>query len=63
VKRKPTAANPKAKTILRLPDLDQAKSAVLYRERLIALYGFIKKTRTAPEDDVALARKRQKLER
>ena len=36
----------------------------LYRGHLVALHGFIKKTRTAPEDDLALARKRQKeLER
>jgi hypothetical protein len=32
----------------------------LYRERLVALHGFIKKTRTTPEDDLTLARKRQK---
>jgi len=33
-------------------------------ERLVALHGFIKKTRATPEDDMALARKRQKeLER
>ena len=32
----------------------------LYREHLVALHGFIKKTRTTPEDDLALARKRQK---
>jgi phage-related protein len=32
--------------------------------RLVALHGFIKKSRTTPEDDWALARKRQKeLER
>ena len=36
----------------------------LYRDHLIALHGFIKKTRTTPADDLALARKRQKeLER
>jgi phage-related protein len=36
----------------------------VYREHLIALHGFIKKTRTMPDDDLALARKRQKeLER
>jgi phage-related protein len=28
--------------------------------RLVALHGFIKKTRATPEDDLALARKRQK---
>jgi len=32
--------------------------------RLVALHGFIKKTRTTPEDDLALARRRRKeLER
>ncbi len=36
----------------------------VYREHLIALHGFIKKTRSTPDDDLALARKRQKeLER
>jgi phage-related protein len=35
-----------------------------YADRLVALHGFIKKTRASPEDDLALARKRQKeLER
>jgi phage-related protein len=35
-----------------------------YQEHLVALHGFIKKTRTTPEDDLALARKRQQeLER
>ncbi len=34
------------------------------RGHLVALHGFIKKTRTTPHDDLALARKRQKeLER
>jgi phage-related protein len=32
----------------------------LYREHLVALHGFIKKTRTTPDDDLALARKRKK---
>ncbi|MBI4442809.1 MAG: type II toxin-antitoxin system RelE/ParE family toxin [Acidobacteria bacterium] len=32
----------------------------LYRRRLVALHGFIKKTRAIPEEDLALARKRQK---
>jgi len=32
----------------------------LHEERLVALHGFIKKTRTTPDDDLALARKRQK---
>lgn len=32
----------------------------LYREHLVALHGFIKKTRTTPNEDLALARKRKK---
>ena len=32
----------------------------LYREHLVALHGFIKKTRASPDEDLALARKRQK---
>ncbi|MHB8218289.1 MAG: type II toxin-antitoxin system RelE/ParE family toxin [Candidatus Sulfotelmatobacter sp.] len=32
----------------------------LYRGLLVALHGFIKKTRATPEDDLTLARKRQK---
>lgn len=32
----------------------------LYRARLVALHGFIKKTRATPEDDLMLARRRQK---
>jgi len=36
----------------------------LYRGHLVALHGFIKKTRSTPDEDLALARKRQKeLER
>jgi phage-related protein len=36
----------------------------LYRKHLVALHGFIKKTRSTPEDDLKLARKRMKeLER
>ena len=31
-----------------------------YRDHLVALHGFIKKTRATPEDDLTLARKRQK---
>src|SRR3984885_2586098 len=35
-----------------------------YREHLVALHGFIKKTRTTPDNDLTVARKRQKeLER
>lgn len=32
----------------------------LYREHLVALHGFIKKTRATPDEDLALARKRKK---
>ena len=32
----------------------------LYRGHLVALHGFIKKSRKAPDEDMALARKRQK---
>jgi phage-related protein len=32
----------------------------VYREHLVALHGFIKKTRTAPAEDLALARKHKK---
>ena len=32
----------------------------LYREHLVALHGFIKKTRATPDEDFALARKRKK---
>jgi phage-related protein len=36
----------------------------LYREHLVALHGFIKKTRTTPEADLKLAyRRRRELER
>lgn len=36
----------------------------LYLEHLVALHGFIKKTRTTPDEDLELARKRKKeLER
>jgi phage-related protein len=36
----------------------------LYREHLVAVHGFIKKTRATPDEDLATARKRQKeLER
>ncbi len=31
-----------------------------YRQHLVALHGFIKKTRTTPSDDLVIARKRQK---
>lgn len=31
-----------------------------YRDHLVALHGFIKKTRATPDEDLALARKRQK---
>ena len=32
----------------------------LYREHLVALHGLIKKTRTTPDEDLTLARKRMK---
>ena len=32
----------------------------IHSEHLVALHGFIKKTRSAPEQDLALARKRKK---
>lgn len=32
----------------------------LYQGRLVALHGFIKKTRAAPDEDLTLARKRMK---
>ena len=32
----------------------------LHREHLVALHGFIKKTRATPDDDLALARERKK---
>ncbi len=32
----------------------------LYREHLVALHGFIKKTRATPDEDLMLARKRKK---
>jgi phage-related protein len=36
----------------------------LYREHLVALHGFIKKTRATPDEDLTVARKRRKeLER
>ena len=31
----------------------------IYREHLVALHGFIKKSRATPDQDLALARKRQ----
>jgi len=32
----------------------------LYQQRLVALHGFIKKTRATPDDDLTLARRRKK---
>ena len=32
----------------------------LYKEHLVALHGFIKKTQATPDDDLAIARKRHK---
>jgi phage-related protein len=34
--------------------------SMLYRGHLVALHGFIKKTQATPDEDLALARKRQK---
>ena len=33
----------------------------LYQGRLVAMQGFIKKTRATPSEDMAIARKRQKV--
>jgi phage-related protein len=49
-------------------DLETKRTArvlvCLCREHLVALHGFIKKTRTTPDEDLTLARKRKKeLER
>ena len=43
-------------------DLPTARRACccVYREHLVALHAFIKKTRAAPDEDLALARKRRK---
>jgi hypothetical protein len=45
------------------PDLPTKRAArvmlCLYREHLVALHGFIKKTRATPDEDLALARKRR----
>ena len=44
-----------------LPGNRTARSLIcFYQDHLVALHGFIEKTRTTPEDDLALARKRQK---
>ena len=44
-----------------LPDNRTARVLVcFYEDCLVALHGFIKKTRTTPADDLALARKRQR---
>jgi phage-related protein len=32
----------------------------LYRQHLVALHGFIKKTRATPDEDLTIARKRMK---
>lgn len=45
-------------------DLETKRTArvliCLYRGHLVAMHGFIKKTRTTPEDDLVLARRRQR---
>jgi hypothetical protein len=38
----------------------QALSLCAYREHLVALHGFIRKTRATPDEDLAMARKRKK---
>lgn len=44
-----------------LPTLRTARVLIcLYRGRLVALHGFIKKTRATPESDLAVGRQRQK---
>ena len=44
-----------------LPDNRTARVLVcFYQDRLVALHGFIKKTRATPGDDLALARRRHK---
>ena len=47
-----------------LKDLPTKRTArvllCLYREHLVAVHGFIKKTRATPDEDLALARKRKK---
>jgi phage-related protein len=44
-----------------LPTRRTARVLICVRDqRLIALHGFIKKTRTTPDDDLALARRRKK---
>ena len=44
-----------------LPTKRTARVMICFsRGRLVALHGFVKKSRTTPDDDMALARKRQK---
>jgi phage-related protein len=44
-----------------LPSNRTARTLIcLYRDHLVALHGFIKKTRTTPHEDLDLARKRRK---
>lgn len=44
-----------------LPTKQTARVLVcLYRDHLVALHGFIKKTRATPDDELALARRRKK---
>jgi phage-related protein len=43
------------------PTKRTARALLCFREEhLVALHGFIKKTRATPKDDLALARQRQK---
>jgi phage-related protein len=44
-----------------LPTKRTARALIcLYRGHLVALQGFIKKTRATPDEDMAIARERQK---
>ena len=44
-----------------LPTMRTARVLLcFYREHLVALHGFIKKTRRTPAEDLSLARRRQK---
>jgi hypothetical protein len=59
------AVPPNGKRSMGSPDgsADETDARVLlclYREHLVALHGFIKKTRATPDEDLATARKRQK---
>ena len=66
--RTPAGHEPVREWLRDLPEEATKRTArvliCLYREHLVALHGFIKKTRTTPDEDLELARKRKKeLER